>query len=107
MEDGYERGIVIFGTVMALIGCGYEIGVVPTAVMAGIGLALGVATLPWQQRLSMGEDRAVYLCGWIAVWPIMLAVGAWKAFAWWRRNWYDYLARREYERQHHGDRNGE
>jgi len=68
-----------------------------TAVFIGIGLVLGIAALPWRDRLG-DKQLIIHYLMWACIWPMMVlgvAYGCAKHFI---DGWRDYNMQRHAER---------
>lgn len=89
--------LVLICTVGALVAVGYETGFLFTVIFGGIGLLIGLATLPWQQRKS-GMSETEYLCMWTMFWFYLVFYLLAEGLRIYARHWSDFMARRRYER---------
>lgn len=89
--------LVLICTAGALVAVGYQTGVLFAAVFSGIGLLIGLATLPWHQRQG-GMSETEYLCMWTMFWFFLVFYLLADGLRIYARHWSDFMARRRYER---------
>lgn len=63
---------------------------------AGVGAAIGLATLPWSNKPSIGNESPIsWLLIWACLWPFLTLFAAWEGWRAYRKAWRDYSDRRQ------------
>lgn len=58
------------------------------------GVLLGLAVLPWKQRLGSREGVLLWLLAWACFWPYLLLCVAWQGLKAYRAAWWAYTDRK-------------
>ena len=63
--------------------------------IAGFGALLGLATLPWANRIDQKCQPWLWVVAWACFWLFLVIFAAWKGIKAYRKAWWAYSDRRQ------------